>query len=68
MPKILLTRQFSDKPPVNRDKPKIDYFDSQIPGFLLEVRIHDSTQRRSIDRQDAAPGGGTCCTSAAISD
>jgi len=38
MPKILLTQQFSDNPPVNRDKPKTDYFDTQIPGFLLEVR------------------------------
>jgi len=38
MPKILLTRQFADKPPVNRNKPKTDYFDTQIPGFLLEVR------------------------------
>jgi integrase len=38
MPKMLLTQQFSDNPPVNRDKPKTDYFDTQIPGFLLEVR------------------------------
>jgi integrase len=38
MPKIQLTQQFSDNPPVNRDKPKTDYFDTQIPGFLLEVR------------------------------
>ena len=38
MPKMLLTQQFSDNPPVNRDKPKIDYFDTRLTGFFLEVR------------------------------
>jgi hypothetical protein len=38
MPKILLTQQFADNPPVNRDKPKTDYFDTRLTGFFLEVR------------------------------
>ncbi len=38
MPKIQLTQQFSDNPPVNRDKPKTDYFDTRLTGFFLEVR------------------------------
>ena len=39
MPKVHLTQQFADNPPVPKDKPKDDYFDTQLPGFLLEVRI-----------------------------
>ena len=38
MPKVHLTQQFADNPPVPKDKPKTDYFDTQLPGFLLEVR------------------------------
>ena len=38
MPKIHLTQQFTDNPPILKNKPKMDYFDTQIPGFLLEVR------------------------------
>jgi len=38
MPKVHLTQQFADNPPVPKDKPKADYFDTQFPGFLLEVR------------------------------
>jgi integrase len=38
MPKMLLTQQFADNPPVKRDKPKTDYFDTRLTGFFLEVR------------------------------
>jgi integrase len=38
MPKILLRKQFVNDPPISKDKPKTDYFDTQISGFLLEVR------------------------------
>lgn len=38
MPKIHLTPSFVLNPPVVRDKSKVDYFDSDIPGFILEVR------------------------------
>ena len=38
MPKVHLTQHFADNPPVPKDKPKDDYFDTQLPGFLLEVR------------------------------
>ncbi len=38
MPKIHLTQQFADNPPILKNKPKMDYFDTLIPGFLLEVR------------------------------
>ena len=38
MPKIHLTQQFTDNPPIEKNKPKMDYFDTLIPGFLLEVR------------------------------
>ncbi len=38
MPKMLLTQQFADNPPIVQHKTKIDYFDTRLPGFLLEVR------------------------------
>lgn len=38
MPKIHLRPQFVTNPPKPKDKAKIDYFDSALPGFLLEVR------------------------------
>src|SRR6056297_2518805 len=38
MPKIHLTQSFVLNPPIVRDKAKVDYFDSDIPGFILEVR------------------------------
>jgi len=30
--------KFAENPPAPKHKPKDDYFDSQLPGFLLEVR------------------------------
>ena len=38
MPKIHLTQQFTDNPPIVKNKPRMDYFDTLIPRFLLEVR------------------------------
>ena len=38
MPKINLRQAFVDHPPVTIDKPKTDYFDTQLTGLLLEVR------------------------------
>jgi len=38
MPRVHLTQQFTDNPPILKNKPKMDYFDTLIPGFLLEVR------------------------------
>ena len=38
MPKIHLKPQFVTSPPLPKDKAKIDYFDSQLAGFMLEVR------------------------------
>ena len=38
MPKIHLKPQFVANPPRSMDKPKIDYFDTQLAGFMLEVR------------------------------
>jgi len=38
MPRILLTQQFSDNPPIVRHKTKTDYFDTRLTGFFLEVR------------------------------
>jgi len=38
MPKIQLTQNFVAAPPRVRDKTRVDYFDIEIPGFLLEVR------------------------------
>lgn len=38
MPKIHLTQSFISNPPKAKDKLKVDYFDTEIPGFILEVR------------------------------
>jgi hypothetical protein len=38
MPKILLTQQFSDNPPIVQHKTKTDYSDTRLTGFFLEVR------------------------------
>jgi len=39
MSKIYLTSRFVQDPPgCPSDKGKIDYYDTQLPGFLLEVR------------------------------
>jgi len=38
MPKIHLTPSFAANPPKQNGKAKVDYFDTEIPGFLLEVR------------------------------
>ena len=38
MPKINLRQTFIEKPPIPTDKPKVDYFDTQLTGFMLEVR------------------------------
>jgi integrase len=38
MPKINLKQAFVDNPPKPTDKPKADYFDTQLTGLLLEVR------------------------------
>ena len=38
MPKIQLTQNFVAAPPKVLDKSRVDYFDIEIPGFLLEVR------------------------------
>ena len=38
MPKITLTPSFVASPPYPKDRTKVDYFDTQVPGFLLEVR------------------------------
>ncbi len=38
MPKVHLRPAFVAKPPLPKDKAKVDYFDSQLSGFLLEVR------------------------------
>ena len=38
MPKVHLTQQFADNPPVSESTSKIDYFDTQLTGFFLEVR------------------------------
>ena len=38
MPKITLTPNFVECPPTPKNKVKVDYFDTQLPGFLLEVR------------------------------
>ncbi len=39
MPKIHLTSSFVANPRKPTDKARIDYFDIEIPGFLLEVRV-----------------------------
>ncbi|SMP82343.1 protein of unknown function, partial [Desulfonatronum zhilinae] len=38
MPKVHLRPAFVASPPLPKDKPKVDYFDTQLAGFLLEVR------------------------------
>ncbi len=38
MPKKHLTQQFADNPPVPKDKPKTDYFDTEVTGFFIEIR------------------------------
>ena len=38
MPKVNLRQSFVDNPPVPTNKPKTDYFDTQLTGLLLEVR------------------------------
>ncbi len=38
MPKIHLTHSFISDPPKTNGKAKIDYFDTDVPGFILEVR------------------------------
>ena len=38
MPKVHLTPSFIANPPRVKDKPKIDYFDTEVPGFILELR------------------------------
>jgi hypothetical protein len=38
MPKLQLTQQFVDNPPVVQHKTKTDYFDTRLTGFFLEVR------------------------------
>jgi integrase len=38
MPKIQLTQQFADNPPIVQHKTKTDYFDTRLTGFFLEVR------------------------------
>jgi len=38
MPKIQLTQQFVDNPPIVHHKAKTDYFDIRLTGFFLEVR------------------------------
>ncbi|WP_045214308.1 site-specific integrase [Desulfonatronovibrio magnus] len=38
MPKVFLKQSFVDNPPLPTDKPKIQYFDEKLTGFILEVR------------------------------
>jgi hypothetical protein len=38
MPKLQLTQQFVDNPPIVQHKTKTDYFDTKVTGFFLEVR------------------------------
>ena len=38
MPKIHLSSYFVTNPPKLNGKAKVDYFDTEVPGFLLEVR------------------------------
>jgi integrase len=38
MPKLQLTQQFVDNPPIVQHKTKTDYFDTRLTGFFLEVR------------------------------
>jgi len=38
MPRLQLTQQFVDNPPIVQHKTKTDYFDTRLTGFFLEVR------------------------------
>ena len=38
MPRITLKQPFCENPPIPKDKPKTDYFDTRNTGLLLEVR------------------------------
>ena len=38
MPRVHLTPAFASDPPRPKTSAKADYFDTDIPGFLLEVR------------------------------
>lgn len=38
MPKIQLTTMFVANPPVSKSSSKVNYFDTIVPGFLVEVR------------------------------
>ncbi|WP_045214450.1 site-specific integrase [Desulfonatronovibrio magnus] len=38
MPKVLLKQSFVDNPPIPTNKPKVQYFDEKLTGFMLEVR------------------------------
>ena len=38
MPKVNLTQLFVSNPPKVEGKAKINYFDTELPGFMLEVR------------------------------
>lgn len=35
---VNLRQSFIEKPPIPTDKPKVDYFDTQLTEFMLEVR------------------------------
>ncbi len=37
MPKVFLKQSFVENPPLPTDKPKVQYFDEKIAGFILEV-------------------------------
>jgi hypothetical protein len=43
MPKVHLRPAFVARPPLPKDKAKVDYFDSRLSGFLLEVRATGSS-------------------------
>jgi hypothetical protein len=38
MPRLQLTQQFVDNPPIVQHKTKTDYFDTRLTGFFVEVR------------------------------
>jgi integrase len=38
MPRLQLTQQFVDNPPIVQHKTKTDYFDTRLTGFFLKVR------------------------------
>jgi len=47
MPKVHLRPAFVADPPLPKDKAKVDYFDSQLAGFLLEVRCTGTSTYRN---------------------